>query len=179
MTDEKVSGNDSKDVEEPIKKAVTQPVLDRAVAMIEEIVGSDAVDSSYINEINDDLPTLVIKNEHWFSVASMLQNSPELGMQYLRSLTGVDQESHLETVYHLVNLTTKQELCVKVQVDRDHPVIASVTPLWPTADWQEREVYDLLGVQFTGHPNLTRIMMADDWEGHPLRKDYQPLDPEV
>ncbi|MNG35626.1 NAD(P)H-quinone oxidoreductase subunit J [compost metagenome] len=81
--------------------------------------------------------------------------------------------------YHLLSLPHKHEYCVKVKTDRDQPSIPSVTPVWATANWNEREVYDLLGIDFPGHPNLVRIMMPDDWVGHPLRKDYEPLDPEV
>ena len=165
--------------EEPIKKAVTQPVLDEIVARISEAAGSEAIEEAYINALSDDIPTLVVKNEHWFAAARVLKQTPGLSMNYLRNITGVDQEKYLEAVYHFINLETKHECCVKVKTDRENGRIASVTSLWPTADWQEREIYDLLGIEFTGHPNLKRIMMSDDWSGHPLRKDYEPLDPEV
>lgn len=161
---------------EPSKK---QPQLDRAAALLGEFVGPDAVEEAFINEKNGDMPTLVVKSERWYSAAETLKGNPELAMNYLRNLSGVDQETHLEVVYHLINLTTKQEICVKVKTDREAPVIPSVTPIWSTANWNEREVYDLLGIAFPGHPNLVRIMMSDDWVGHPLRKDYEPLDPEV
>ncbi|MNG02001.1 NADH-quinone oxidoreductase subunit C/D [compost metagenome] len=91
----------------------------------------------------------------------------------------MDQETHLEVAYHLLSLTHKHEYCVKVKTDRDQASIPSVTDVWPTANWNEREAFDLFGIDFPGHPNLVRIMMPDDWVGHPLRKDYEPLDPEV
>ncbi|MCI3921396.1 NADH-quinone oxidoreductase subunit C [Paenibacillus sp. TRM 82003] len=163
----------------PKEPSKNQPRLDRLLAILGEFVGADAVDESFINEKNADLPTVVVKGDRWFKAAETLKANPELSMNYLRNVSGVDQETHLEVVYHLINLTTKHEICVKVKADRDAPVIPSVTPIWPTADWNEREVYDLLGVEFPGHPNLVRIMMSDDWVGHPLRKDYEPLDPEV
>jgi len=179
LTEENVKSTESQAAEEPIKKAVTQPVLDQIVTRISESVGSDAIEDAYINALSDDIPTVVIKNEHWFATARILKQAPELSMNYLRNITGVDQEKHLEAVYHFTNIETKQECCIKVKTDRENSRIASITPLWPTADWQEREIFDLLGIEFIGHPNLKRIMMSDDWSGHPLRKDYEPLDPEV
>src|SRR5690606_25137167 len=103
----------------------------------------------------------------------------ELKLSYLRNVTGVDYETHLESVFYLINFTDKQDYCVKVRTDREQAAMPSVTSVWQTANWNEREIYDLLGIEFTGHPNLKRIMMPDDWVGYPLRKDYEPIDPEV
>lgn len=100
-------------------------------------------------------------------------------MNYLRNVSGTDQETHLEVAYHMLSLETKQDYCFKVKTEREAAAIPSVTPVWPTANWNEREIYDLLGIHFHGHPDLRRIMMPDDWVGHPLRKDYEPFDPEV
>nr|WP_277344927.1 NADH-quinone oxidoreductase subunit C [Paenibacillus thiaminolyticus] len=125
------------------------------------------------------MPTITVKNEHWLACASLLRHHPEWSCSYLRNLAGVDHETHLEVVYYFINLSTKAEAAVHVKTDREQPSIASVTPIWPTANWCEREVYDLLGIDFPGHPDLRRIMMPDDWVGHPLRKDYEPLDSEV
>jgi NADH-quinone oxidoreductase subunit C len=82
-------------------------------------------------------------------------------------------------VYYPLNMERRETYCIKVRTDREQPSVASVTPLWETANWNEREIFDLLGIDFPGHPDLRRIMMSDDWVGHPLRKDYVPLDPEV
>ena len=117
--------------------------------------------------------------EHWLACAVTLKNHAELKLDYLRNLSGTDQETHLEVVYHLLSLSTKHDYCVKVKTNREEASIPSVTGVWSTANWNEREVYDLLGVDFTDHPNMTRIMLPDDWVGYPLRKDYEPLDPEV
>jgi NADH-quinone oxidoreductase subunit C len=160
-------------------KAVTDPRLERIVKCIEEFVGEQAIEEAYINEKGGGIPTLVIRSEHWLETAKIVKQNPELSLHYLRSMSGVDYEKYLEVVYHFINLTTKLELCVKVRTDRVHPAVPSLTSLWQTADWNEREIYDLFGIDFPGHPNLTRIMLPDDWEGHPLRKDYEPLDPEV
>ncbi|MDQ1911236.1 NADH-quinone oxidoreductase subunit C [Paenibacillus sp. GD4] len=165
--------------EAPKEPSPKQPVLDRAAAILREAVGSDAVEQAFINEKNDHMPYLIVKNDSWYEAAKVLQQHPELKLNYLRNLSGVDMESHMEVVYHLISLESKQEYCIKVKTDRENPSVASVTPLWPTANWNEREAYDLFGIDFPGHPDLRRIMMSDDWVGHPLRKDYEPLDPEV
>jgi NADH-quinone oxidoreductase subunit C len=159
--------------------SVNQPLLDRVVQILKENVSPDVVVEAYINERDSDLPTLILRDEHWLACANILKNHAELKLDYLRNLTGTDQETHLEAVYHLISLSTKRDYCVKVKTDREHASIPSVTGIWSTANWNEREAFDLLGIDFTGHPNMTRIMLPDDWVGYPLRKDYEPLDPEV
>jgi NADH-quinone oxidoreductase subunit C len=165
---------------EPVKPpSANQPLLDRIVEILKENVNPDVVLEAYINDKDSDLPTLVLQGEHWLACAIILKNHAELKLDYLRNLTGTDQETHLEAVYHLISLSTKRDYCIKVKTERDNASIPSVTEVWSTANWNEREAYDLLGIDFPGHPNMTRIMMPDDWVGHPLRKDYEPLDPEV
>ena len=95
----------------------------------------------------------------------------------LMDLCGVDRLSlggatRFEVVVQLLHTGRAERLSVHVTAEADPPTVPSVTPIWPTADFMEREAYDLLGIRFEGHPNLTRIMMPDEWEGHPLRKDY-------
>lgn len=82
-------------------------------------------------------------------------------------------------VYHLLNFDTPERLRVKVGLPEKKPVVASVTPIWPGANFLEREVYDLMGIEFAGHPNLKRIMLPEEWEGHPLRKDFPAIYEEV
>ncbi|MFD0673714.1 NADH-quinone oxidoreductase subunit C [Cohnella sp. GCM10027633] len=163
----------------PPPQSPNQPRLNRVVALLRELVAEDAVEESYINEPNDHLPTLVVKNEHWLQAARLFRNHTELSCNYLRNVSGVDYETHMEVVYYPLNMNSRDCYCIKVRADRESPSVASVTPVWETANWNEREIYDLLGIDFPGHPDLRRIMMPDDWEGHPLRKDYVPLDPEV
>ena len=156
-----------------------QPELDAVAQLIRSLVHEEALEDAYINEMSRHMPTIIVKNEHWLATAEKLKQHEELHFTYLRNVSGVDYETHLEVAYHLVHLKSRRELAVKVKADRSDPVIASVTPVWATANWNEREIYDLLGVTFPGHPDLRRIMMSDDWVGHPLRKDYEPLDSEV
>ncbi|MGH2607403.1 MAG: NADH-quinone oxidoreductase subunit C, partial [Anaerolineales bacterium] len=98
----------------------------------------------------------------------------DLGYSYLTSLTGVDYlpESKMEVVYHACSMAGGPPLVFKVQVPRQDPVVPTLVSLYPGADFQEREAWDLLGIRFAGHPNLRRILMWEGFEGHPLRKDY-------
>ena len=95
----------------------------------------------------------------------------------LMDLCGVDRlglggETRFEVVVQLLHIAQRERLSVHIAAEGDPPLVPSVTPVWPTANFMEREAYDLFGIRFDGHPNLTRIMMPDEWEGHPLRKDY-------
>jgi NADH-quinone oxidoreductase subunit C len=107
-------------------------------------------------------------------VMAALRDEPSLRFDFLQNMTAVDwpKRGAIEVVYHLYSYVHRHELCVRVEVPRGDPVVPSLTPLWRTADWLEREQYDLMGVIFEGHPDLRRLLMPDDWIGHPLRKDY-------
>jgi len=99
----------------------------------------------------------------------------QLQFNFLASVTGVDwypTHPRFEVVYHLLSIPRKDRVRLKVRVGDDNPEVESVTSVWPAANFFEREVFDLFGVRFSEHPYLRRIMMPDDWEGHPLRKDY-------
>ncbi len=130
-------------------------------------------------------------------VSRHLKSHPDLLFDALNNLCGVDYlqpdpkkaakfpyEPHVEVVYHLYSYTHKHWLTVKVKLPRwqndeqgQLPEVPSVASVWAIADWHEREAYDLVGIQFTGHPNLRRILCPEDWVGHPLRKDYEfPLE---
>jgi NADH-quinone oxidoreductase subunit C len=165
--------------EKPKEPSPHQPRLDRLIAIIKENVSEEAIEESFINEVDGHLPNIFIKSEYWTQTAGLLKEHSELKLNYLRNVSGVDHETHLEVVYHMLSLSTKHEYCIKVKTDRETPSIPSVTPIWTTAIWNEREIFDLLGIEFPGHPDMRRIMMSDDWVGHPLRKDYEPFDPEV
>lgn len=163
----------------PKEPSPKQPLLDKAVQFLKEQVGEAAIVEAFINERDDHMPYMVVHPSQWYAVAELLKSSDEFDLNYLRNVSGNDMETHLEAVYHLISLNSKKEFCIKVKTDRDAPSIPSVTPIWATANWNEREIYDLLGVDFPGHPDLRRIMMPDDWVGYPLRKDYEAIDPEV
>lgn len=97
----------------------------------------------------------------------------ELKMNYLSCLSAVDwKDDGFEVVYHILELGTPRRIVLRTRVPREAPSVPSVVSVWPTADWHEREAWDLMGVHFEGHPDLRRILMREDWVGHPLRKDY-------
>jgi len=120
-------------------------------------------------------PCLELKPEVWLDAARVLKG--ECGLDYLICLTAIDRGDGLEAVYNLENMGAERlGLAVRIKVSYDVPQIPSVESVWRTADWHEREAFDLMGLHFSGHPNLKRILCADDWEGHPLRKDYKSPD---
>lgn len=162
--------------EKPREPSKNQPLLDKYVQVIKNHFEEDVIEEAYINWQSKEMPTLVIKKEHWFRVAQFLKHNEQLAFDYLSNLAGVDHETHMEVCYHFYSYKEKQSVAVKVKTDREEAALPSVTPIWPGADWPEREAYDLLGIRFTGHPNLKRILLTDDWVGHPLRKDYVPYD---
>ncbi|NBI30616.1 NADH-quinone oxidoreductase subunit C [Chengkuizengella marina] len=169
------------EVVEIVEPSPNQAKLDRLVDLVKSNIAEDAVEEAYINELDRDLPSIVIRSPYWLKTAMMLKESETLKLNYLRNVSGIDYETYFEVVYYLLSMSTdnQQDICIKIKADREDPSIPSVTSVWNTANWNEREIYDLLGIQFPGHPNLKRIMMPEDWEGHPLRKDYEPIDPEV
>ncbi len=126
--------------------------------------------------------TLYIRAEVLLTVVQQLRDSPALRFELCSSVSGVDYFDpdappetalqRLHAVYHLTSMTYRRRLRLEVAVDAQHPRVPSVTSVYPTADWQEREAYDMFGIVFDGHPALTRILMPDDWDGHPQRKDY-------
>jgi NADH-quinone oxidoreductase subunit C len=108
------------------------------------------------------------------TVARFLRDDPELHYIFLENLCGVDylgREPRFEVVYHLLSFTNRHRVCLKVGLPEDDPTVPSLTALWPTANWQERETYDMFGIIFSGHPSLKRILLPDEWEGYPQRKD--------
>ena len=116
---------------------------------------------------------VLLKGEALFEVAEFLKNSPDFDFNYLNYITAVDYFDYFELVYQLTSLTHNHSVVVKTRCyDRDNPVVPSVVKLWRGADFQEREVYDLMGIRFDGHPNMKRIVLWDGFAGHPLRKDY-------
>jgi NADH-quinone oxidoreductase subunit C len=118
-------------------------------------------------------PALWVRPERLFEVCSFLKEDEALALGFLASVTAVDYIDCFEVVYHLVSLPRNHSLVLKTRLyDRQSPSLPSVTALWQGADFQEREVWDLMGVAFTGHPNLKRILTWDGFPGHPLRKDF-------
>jgi NADH-quinone oxidoreductase subunit C len=117
----------------------------------------------------------VVKPERLVDVASFLKRTPGIELDHCNDLTALDwpKRNVIEVVYHLFSYRHRHGIVLKVEVDRAKPVVPSVEGVWKAANWLERECYDMFGVVFTGHPDLRRILLPDDWQGWPLRKDYQ------
>ena len=119
--------------------------------------------------------TITVEREAIVPICRVLRDDPDLRYDFLADLCGVDwlgkREPRFEVVYHLYSVPRADRIRVKVRV-LDGTEVPSVTGVWPTANWHEREVFDMFGIRFAGHPDLRRILMPENWEGHPLRKDY-------
>ncbi|MBI4700282.1 MAG: NADH-quinone oxidoreductase subunit C [Deltaproteobacteria bacterium] len=120
-------------------------------------------------------PWLAVEPPQIQAVCAHLKRDPELGFDYLECLTGIDlpEDGKIQVVYHVYSYRQKHRIVVKTLLAREDPVIPTVTGIWSAANWQERECFDLLGVVFDGHPDLRRLLLPEDWEGHPLRKDWR------
>jgi NADH-quinone oxidoreductase subunit C len=127
-----------------------------------------------VSEFRGEL-TIVLALPHLERAAEYLRAEPGLQFDFLSDISAVDRfpsEPRFEVNYHLLSISLRQTVRLRVWVAGKDPVVASVIPVWPTANWHEREIFDLFGIRFEGHPDLHRILMPDDWEGYPLRKDY-------
>ena len=129
----------------------------------------------------DGMPAIYVAREHVVDVCLALRDRPELGFSFAPDITGVDylpREPRFEVMLHLVSLgfppygDVAKRLRIKFKVPGTHPHMPTLSGVWKAMNWGEREVYDLFGIHFDGHPDLRRILMPDDWEGHPARKDY-------
>lgn len=124
-----------------------------------------------ISEASDG--AILVKSESLLDIAEYLKSSPELDFDYLNHITAVDYYDYFEVVYQFTSLKHNHSLVLKTRCyDRENPTVPSIVRLYQGADFQEREIYDLMGISFNGHPNLKRIFLWEGFEGHPLRKDY-------
>jgi NADH-quinone oxidoreductase subunit C len=163
------------------------------IATLEQQFG-DRIKQKKLDAID---PFVVVEPGDLVEVCRFLRDDPRMRFEFLNNISGVDYlepdpkkapkagfEPHLEVVYHFQSFTHKHRFTLKLVLPRwkdnkpgELPEVPSLTGLWRTADWHEREVYDLSGVWFTGHPDLRRILTSEDWVGYPLRKDYEfPLE---
>jgi NADH-quinone oxidoreductase subunit C len=127
-----------------------------------------------VSEFQGEL-TIVVPREHMRRAAEYLQAEPGLQFDFLSDISAVDRfplEPRFEVNYHLLSIPLHRTVRLRVWVSGNDPAVSTVVPVWPTANWHEREIFDLFGIRFEGHPNLKRMLLPEDWEGHPLRKDY-------
>jgi NADH-quinone oxidoreductase subunit C len=117
--------------------------------------------------------TINVELINWKTIAQQLRSEENLNFDYLFCLTCVDWKTHVTMVYHLTSTTHRHTLVVKSKLDRNNPEIETVSDIWRTAEFHEREVYDLFGVKFLHHPDLRRLFLTEEWNGYPLRKDFE------
>ncbi len=118
--------------------------------------------------------SIYVRSQAIVEVARFLRDDPDLSYNFLDNLCAVDylgRDPRFEVVYHLLSHKNRHRICLKVGAPESNPAVPTLTGLWATANWQERETFDMFGIRFTGHPGLQRILMPDDWEGFPQRKD--------
>ncbi|HLY61179.1 MAG TPA: NADH-quinone oxidoreductase subunit C [Terriglobia bacterium] len=132
----------------------------------------DAVEdvSTFRDEISVHIRAIQLRH-----ICEFLRDEPGVAFKYLSDITAVDHypaEPRFETICHILSIDTNQRLRLKVRIPGEDPRVDSMVPVWPSAQAFECEIFDLFGIQFTGHPDLRRILLPEDWEGHPLRKDY-------
>ncbi|HCC69120.1 MAG TPA: NADH-quinone oxidoreductase subunit C [Nitrospiraceae bacterium] len=145
-------------------KEIAEIIRDRYLAEVKEI-------KEFRGQVS-----VIVKRDRVKEIMKYLHHSPELYFDYLQDLCGVDhlgrKEPRFEVVYHLYSIRHRHTIRIKAEVPEDNCAIDSITDIWAGANWHERECYDLFGIKFNGHPDLRRILLPEDWEGHPLRKDY-------
>ena len=143
--------------------------LARDLAPIAQITGKEVAPRS----MKGDYLGIEVDRSSLVAVCRFLRD--QLGFDMLSCISGVDMLDHLETVYHLRSLTRRQLLQIKVRLDHEKPEVDSVVSVWPTANWLERETYDMFGIRFAGHPDLRRMLLDDDFEGYPLLKSFHQV----
>ena len=149
------------------KPADENPIIKKLRAWDNKVI---AVASEFRGELS-----LVLPPEQLARAAQCLRAAPGLQFDFLSDISAVDRfpiEPRFEVNYHLLSIPLRQTVRLRVWLPGQDPVVSTVVPVWPTANWHEREIFDLFGIRFDGHPDLHRILMPDDWEGYPLRKDY-------
>ena len=149
--------------------------------IIKEIILSKFGEEAIVKENNTGLqPSLEVKTSLIAEICLELHQNPSTFCDYLSCITGIDngvEKGTIEVIYHIYSIPFDKHIILKVVEPRGDekqlPSVPTVSTIWKTADWHEREAFDLLGIYFEGHPDLRRILMPNDWEGHPLRKDYK------
>lgn len=146
---------------------MTQAVVDRLKELCPDAVAGTA-------EFRGEL-TIIIHADALLAACAALKSDPALAVDMVIDITAVDRfraQQRFEVVYHLYSLTHKRYVRLRVPVDADPPTVPSVTGLWGAANWHERETFDMFGITFTGHPDLRRMYMPEEFEHYPLRKDF-------
>ncbi|HLF35191.1 MAG TPA: NADH-quinone oxidoreductase subunit C [Cyclobacteriaceae bacterium] len=153
--------------------------IERITGLINEKLGEGTARPS---DIPSNPACMIVSKEQLFSVCKLLRNDATASFEMLECITGIDngpEAGTMEVIYNLCSISLETQIALRVIIDRtadgeNLAEIDSISALWETAEWLERETFDLLGIRFRGHPDMRRILLPNDWKGHPLRKDYKP-----
>ncbi|HET8642518.1 MAG TPA: NADH-quinone oxidoreductase subunit C [Pseudonocardiaceae bacterium] len=152
--------------------------FDELVDALATIMADRGVPADAVQQVTVDRGeiTFYVRREHLVPLCRLLRDDPAMRFEMCMSVSGVDYGTdvpqRLHAVYHLLSMTYRRRVRLEVALAVDDPHVPSIVDVYPTADWHERETWDMFGIVFDGHPALTRILMPDDWDGHPQRKDY-------
>jgi NADH-quinone oxidoreductase subunit C len=158
----------------PLSPAITDLEQLKNHPAVARLVGWNAGAVQHVKFDREEM-TIYLDRHSLREACAVLKEDAACPFNFLSDVTCVDwypAEPRFEVVYHLLSIPRKERVRLKVKLNSSSPVIESLTSIWPGANYFEREVFDLFGIRFTGHPYLRRILMPEDWEGHPLRKDY-------
>jgi NADH-quinone oxidoreductase subunit C len=134
------------------------------------------IDSSATVVPNSTPDTILVSSDKLVEISKELHTNPDTYFDQLSCVTGIDTGTTMEVIYHLYSIPFNLSLALKVILPRDNPRVPTLSSVWKSANWLERETYDMYGIIFEDHPDLRRILMPADWEGYPLRKDYKEQD---
>ena len=132
--------------------------------------GTNIVELVELENVLD--PFIVVLPDEIKNITMFLRDNNEMQFDYLSMISGVDDKDSIWAVYHLYSIPLKHKLVLKIKLNRNKPIVPTVERVWKTANWHEREAFDMFGIEFDGHPDLDRILCPEDWVGYPLRKDY-------
>jgi len=158
----------------PLARAITDIEQLKNHPAVARLVGWSAAAVEGVKFDRDEM-TIVVERSALREACVLLKDDVNCPFNFLSDVTCVDwypAEPRFEVIYHLLSIPKRERVRLKVRLNSESPVVESLTSVWPGANYFEREVFDLFGIRFTGHPYLRRILMPEDWEGHPLRKDY-------
>jgi NADH-quinone oxidoreductase subunit C len=170
----------AKPAAKPKKEAPPDPRVEAAKALAEKM--KTAVTAQLGNAVIEEAgnahhkPMLLVRTQDWLRVVDFFRTDENWQLNYVECMAGADYPDYLEVVIYVQSMEKGYFVCLKTRTPRDRAEVPTLTTIFPGVDWEEREIFDLLGVNFTNHPDMRRIMMWDDFEGYPLRKDYSESD---